>query len=90
MDSYAILVVIISVLMIIVLALLVAVLVYAIKISKNIKNISVTANQTVEVAKTAALNLKNAAGPIATGKFVMDMVSKFQDSKTKKSKSAKK
>ena len=57
MDSYAILVVIISVLMIIVLALLVAVLVYAIKISKNIKNISVTANQTVEVAKTAALNL---------------------------------
>lgn len=88
MDSYAVLVVIISILMIIVLVLLVIVLVLAIKISKNIKNISTTANQTVEVAKSAAVNFKNAAGPIATGKFVMDMISKF--SEAKKSKSGKK
>jgi biopolymer transport protein ExbB/TolQ len=88
MDAYSILVIIISILMIVMLILSIILLASAIKIMKNLKKMSDTANQTVEVVKSAAVNLKNAAGPIATGKFVMDMISKLSDAK--KSKSSKK
>jgi hypothetical protein len=60
--------------------------VFILKITKNLKNMSDTASQTVEIAKSAAVNLKNASGPLAAGKFLMDTLTKFNQVKKSKTK----
>jgi biopolymer transport protein ExbB/TolQ len=87
MDSYSILVVIISVLMIIMLVLSIVALIFIIKAAKNVKNITNTASQTVESVKSAVVNFELASGPLGAGKFVLDALGKLtSNKKSKKSK----
>ncbi len=75
MDSYDILVIILSVFLAIFLLLGIIVLVYLVKFMKNVKEISDKASQLVKDAGSVAATMKTAAAPAVVAKFVADQIS---------------
>lgn len=75
MDSYDILVIILSVMLIIFLGLAIVLSVYLVKLVKNIKEISDKAKELVSDASSVASTMKKAAAPTVVAKFVADQIS---------------
>ena len=74
MDSYDILVIILSSVLAICLVLLMITMFFVVKIAKNIKQISDKATSLVEDASNAAAMMRKAAAPAAVAKFVADQI----------------
>lgn len=75
MDSYDIIVIILSVMLIIFLGLAIVLSVYLVKLVKNIKEISDKAKELVSDASSVASTMKKAAAPTVVAKFVADQIS---------------
>lgn len=74
MDSYGILVIILSVMLAIFLGLGILLTVYLIKLVKNIKEISDKAKELVNDASSVASTMRKAAAPTVVAKFVADQI----------------
>ncbi|MCB9822712.1 hypothetical protein H6800_00365 [Candidatus Nomurabacteria bacterium] len=83
MDSYDILVIILSVMLIIFLGLAIVLSVYLVKLVKNIKEISEKAKELVSDASSVASTMKKAAAPTVVAKFVADQISNAVKKHTK-------
>lgn len=75
MDSYDILVIILSVTLAVFLILGIFVMAYLVKFSKNLKEISDKAKTLVDDASSVVGTMKKAAGPAVVAKFVADQIS---------------
>lgn len=75
MDSFDILVIILSVFLAIFLLIGIVVLVYLAKFMKNMKEISDKASQLIKDAGSVAATMKSAAAPTVVAKFVADQIS---------------
>ncbi len=75
MDSYDIIVMILSVMLIIFLGLAIVLSVYLVKLVKNIKEISEKAKELISDASSVASTMKKAAAPTVVAKFVADQIS---------------
>lgn len=86
MDSYDILVIILSTMLALFLLLSIIALVYIVKITKNIKEISDKAKSLVDNAESFAETMKKSAAPAVVAKFVAEQVSNAVKKHNKKEK----
>jgi hypothetical protein len=84
MDSYDILVIMLSTFLAIFLLLGIIVLVYLVKLMKNAKEISDKAKTLVDDVSSAASTMKKAAAPAAVAKFVAQQISNATKKNDKK------
>lgn len=75
MNSYDVLVIILSVMLAIFLGLAIVLTAYLVKFVKNIKEISEKAKEMVNDASSVAATMKKAAAPTVVAKFVTDQIS---------------
>ena len=75
MNSYDVLVVILSIMLTIFLLLAIVATVYIVKLTKNLKEISDKAKELVDDASTVASTMKKAAAPTVVAKFVAEQIS---------------
>lgn len=75
MDSYDILVILLSVLLIIFLTISIVIAIYIAKFMKNLQQISDKAKELVDDASSVAATMKKAAAPTVVAKFIADQVS---------------
>lgn len=83
MNSYDILVIILSVCLAVFLILSIVVLIYLVKFVKNIKEISEKAKDMVNNAESIIGTMKKAAAPAVVAKFVADQISNAVKKHTK-------
>jgi heme/copper-type cytochrome/quinol oxidase subunit 2 len=75
MNSYDILVIILSIMLTIFLGLAIVLTAYLVKFVKNLKEISEKAKEMVNDASSVAATMKKAAAPTVVAKFVADQIS---------------
>lgn len=75
MDSYDILVILLSVLLIIFLTISIVIAIYIAKFMKNLQQISDKAKELVDDASSVAATMKKAAAPTVVAKFIAEQVS---------------
>ena len=86
MDSYDILVIILSVTLAVFLILGIVVLIYLVKFMKNVKEISDKAKSLIDDASSVVGTVKKAAAPTMVAKFVADQISNAVKTHSDKSK----
>jgi len=86
MDSYDILVIILSITLAVFLILGITVLAYLVKFVKNLKEISDKAKGLIDDASSVVGTMKKAAGPTVVAKFVADQISNAVKNHANKSK----
>jgi len=79
MESFDLLVIILSVMLAIFLALSIWVLVYAVKIMKSLRHITEKAEHIADNVDAVGSFFKKTAGPVALGKFVANIVELFKN-----------
>lgn len=83
-NATEILVIILSAFLAVFLILGIALTILLIKLTKSIKRIADKADDVVGNVEAASAALKNVAGPLATGKFVMNIVDTVLKNKRRK------
>ncbi len=84
MDSYDILVIILSVALAVLITLAIVFMVFMIKIVRGVNHLTERAQNIIENVETASKVFEKSAGPVAVSRIVANIIDMFREDKGKK------